>query len=191
MKKSGRKTCVIAEKAVLLHRDSKTSWEAFPGLHLQAEERIMAGSPPQPMKTEKRTGTRPSKPYCRAPREEREPKAGKPANHSKRNAELFHPFRARVRHADDDRARALFRVMPSLRGWGCHGIPGGYWPTKTRKGRHDSTSPSCPARPKTRKTGGAVAVVAVVAVILKPITATVDSSTQESASILLGRAPEA
>ena len=43
-----------------------------------------------------------------------------------------------------------------------------------------------PARPKTRKTGGAVAVVAVVAVILKPITATVDSGTQESASILLG-----
>ena len=79
MKKSGRKTCVIAEKAVPLHRDSKTSWEAFPGLHLQAEERITAGSPLRPMKTEKRTGTRLSKPYCRAPREEREPKAGKPA----------------------------------------------------------------------------------------------------------------
>ena len=43
-----------------------------------------------------------------------------------------------------------------------------------------------PARPKTWKTGGAVAVVAVVAVIVKPITATVDSDTQESASILLG-----
>ena len=43
-----------------------------------------------------------------------------------------------------------------------------------------------PARPRARKTGGAVAVVAVVAVILKPITATVDSDTQESAGILLG-----
>ena len=40
-----------------MHRVSKTPWETFPGLHLQAEERITAGSPPQPMKTEKRTGT--------------------------------------------------------------------------------------------------------------------------------------
>ena len=57
MEKSGRKTCVIAEKAVPLHRDSKTPWKTFPGLHLQAEERITAGSPPRPMETEKRTGT--------------------------------------------------------------------------------------------------------------------------------------
>ena len=160
--------------------------EDVPGASFASGGENNGRHPPQPMKTEKRTGTRLSKPYCRAPREEREPKAGKPANHPKRNAELFHPFRARVRHADDDGARTLFRVMPSLRGWGCHGIPGGYWPTKTRKGRHDSTSASCPARPRARKTGGAVAVVAVVAVILKPITATVDSGTQESASILLG-----
>ena len=59
MKKSGPKICIIAEKAVSLHRDSKTPWKTFPGLHLQAEERIRAGSPPQPMKTEKRTGAMP------------------------------------------------------------------------------------------------------------------------------------
>ena len=145
MKKSGRKTCVIAEKAVPLHRDSKTPWKTFPGLHLQAEERIMAGTRCDQWRPKRGQGTRLSKPYCRAPRGEGA-EGRETGTHPKRNAELFHPFRARVRHAADDRARALFRVMPSLRGWGCHGIPGGYWPTKTRKGRHDSTSPSCPAQ---------------------------------------------